>query len=53
VGIEDAVIASTSIGYKDDKHQISIIGPTRIDYANVKGLLDFIKAEIENINNER
>ena len=29
--------------------QISVVGPTRMNYAEVKGLLDFIKEELEKI----
>lgn len=45
-GANDLVVASTSI---NANHQLSIVGPTRMNYAEVKGLLDFIKNEVENI----
>jgi heat-inducible transcriptional repressor len=41
------VIASTTIESKNNKQQLSIIGPTRMDYSKVQGVLDFIKEEME------
>ena len=48
-GAKDLVVASTSIVTNSANHQLSIIGPTRMNYAEVKGLLDFIKSEVESI----
>jgi heat-inducible transcriptional repressor len=48
-GANDLVVASTNIKTNNSDHQLSIVGPTRMKYAEVKGLLDFIKEEIEKI----
>ncbi len=45
--IKDLAIASTEISLPNNKTQISIVGPSRMDFSNVKGILDFIKYEIE------
>jgi heat-inducible transcriptional repressor len=50
IGANDIAIATTDINAKDTKHQLSIVGPTRMDYAEVKGLLEFIKEQIEHFN---
>lgn len=47
IGIKDLCIASTEISLPNNKTQISIVGPARMDFSNVKGILDFIKNEIE------
>lgn len=48
IGENDLLFASTDIVInKDNKTQISMVGPTRIDYSKIKGLLEFIKDEIE------
>lgn len=47
MGIKDLCIASTEISLPNNKTQISIVGPARMDFSNVKGILDFIKNEIE------
>jgi heat-inducible transcriptional repressor len=48
IGRDSLAIASTTISLKDEnKQQLSIIGPVRMDYAKVQGLLNFIKKEIE------
>lgn len=49
IGNDGLSIASTSIEGNDKLHQISIVGPTRMNYSQIKGLLDFIKEEIENV----
>lgn len=43
IGEKNLSIASTSILIGDTISQISIIGPTRMDYTNVKAILEFIK----------
>jgi heat-inducible transcriptional repressor len=48
-GDKDLVVASTNIKTTDGDHQLSIVGPTRMKYAEIKGLLDFIKEEVEKI----
>lgn len=47
IGEKDLTIASTTINSKGSVKQISVVGPTRMNYAEVKGLLDFIKEELE------
>lgn len=47
VGVKDVTIASTSITTKDLTKHISIVGPNRMNYAAVKGLLQFMKDELE------
>lgn len=49
VGEKDITIASTTVKTKDYTKQISVVGPTRINYAEVKGLLEFIREELEKI----
>ena len=49
IGEKDLTIASTTINSKNSMKQISVVGPTRMNYAEVKGLLDFIKEELEKI----
>ncbi len=51
VGEKDITIASTSVKTNNSVKQISIVGPTRMNYSEVKGLLDYIKDELEKINN--
>lgn len=40
-------IASTNIKTNSGNKQLSIVGPTRMNYQQIQGLLDFIKANIE------
>ncbi len=47
IGVEDVAVASTTINLKNSKHQVAIVGPTRMNYSQVKGLLDFLKEELE------
>ena len=51
VGVKDVTVASTTIKTKDSTRQISVVGPSRMNYAEVKGLLQFIKEELEKIAN--
>ena len=51
VGVKDVTVASTSIKTGDTTRQISVVGPSRMNYAEVKGLLQFIKEELEKIAN--
>jgi heat-inducible transcriptional repressor len=48
-GANDLVIASTSFTNNETTKQLSIVGPTRMNYSEVKGLLEFIKNEVENM----
>lgn len=40
-------IASTEIEYDNIKRQISIIGPSRIEIGKIKGILNYLKSQIE------
>ena len=51
IGVKDVTVASTTIKTKDSTRQISVVGPSRMNYAEVKGLLQFIKEELEKIAN--
>ncbi|GMO16475.1 MAG: heat-inducible transcriptional repressor HrcA [Mycoplasmoidaceae bacterium] len=46
-GQKGIAIASTTINTSTNKQQLSIVGPTRMDYSKVQGVLDFIKEETE------
>ena len=50
VNNKDVAVASTSIRTGNSTKQISVVGPTRMDYAKVKGLLNFIRDELEKHN---
>jgi transcriptional regulator of heat shock response len=45
LGEKDLAIASTTINLNNEKKHISVIGPTRMDYSKVQGVLDFIREE--------
>lgn len=47
---KDVAVASTSIKTSNTTKQISVVGPTRMDYAKVKGLLNFINEELTKHN---
>jgi heat-inducible transcriptional repressor len=47
IGAKDLAIASINVKGKNDYHQISVIGPNRMDYSKIKGILDFLKENIE------
>ena len=47
IGVKDLAIASINVKGKNDFHQISVIGPNRMDYSKIKGVLDFLKENIE------
>lgn len=52
IGVDGISVASTIIDTGSKKHQIAIVGPTRMDYGKVKGLLNLFKEEIEKIGKE-
>lgn len=52
IGVNDIAIAATTIKGVDDSKQIAIVGPSRMDYNKIKGILDFIKEELEKKYNE-
>lgn len=49
IGVKDVTVASTSIHTKNSTKQLSVVGPSRMNYSEVKGLLQFIKEELEKI----
>lgn len=52
IGINGISVASTTVKTNDGKkHQIAVVGPTRMDYSKIKGLLSLFKEEIEKIGN--
>ncbi len=53
VGVKDITIASTTIKTNNTNKQISVVGPSRMNYSQVKGLLLFIKEELEKINSQK
>ncbi len=52
IGNNNISVASTMINLNNQKHQLSVVGPTRMNYAEVKGILNFIKNEIEKIGSK-
>jgi heat-inducible transcriptional repressor len=51
IGIENTAIATTTLNTKNNTRQISIVGPTRMNYSKAKALLEFLKNEVENLSN--
>lgn len=49
IGVGGVSVASTLIDSGGQKRQLAIVGPTRMDYAKIKGLLNLFKQEIERI----
>lgn len=49
LGIDGVSVASTMIETDNKKHQIAVVGPTRMNYEKIKGLLMMLKDEIEKI----
>lgn len=47
VGSKDLAIATVNIKGTDNSHQISVVGPNRMNYAKIEGILDFLKEELE------
>lgn len=52
VGAKDLAIATVNVKGNDSSHQISVVGPNRMDYSKVQGILDFLKEELEKKYNE-
>lgn len=52
IGNNNISVASTMININNQKHQLSVVGPTRMNYSEVKGILNFIKDEIEKISSK-
>ncbi|MDO5569660.1 MAG: heat-inducible transcriptional repressor HrcA [bacterium] len=45
---DDVAVVKTKYSYNGDEGTIAIIGPKRMNYAKVVGVLDFIKSNIDN-----
>ena len=52
MGIKELAIATVNVKGNDNSHQISVVGPNRMDYSKVQGILDFIKEELEKKYND-
>lgn len=52
VGAKELAIATVNVKGKDNSHQISVVGPNRMDYSKVQGILDFLKKELEKKYND-
>lgn len=52
VGSKDLAIASVNVKGGNNSHQISVVGPNRMNYAKIQGILDFLKEELEKKYNE-
>ncbi len=52
VGAKELAIATVNVKGKDNSHQISVVGPNRMDYSKVQGILDFLKEELEKKYND-
>lgn len=54
IGDRELAIACTSIALNNGaKHHIAVVGPTRMEFDLIKGVLDFIKEELEKLNNNK
>lgn len=45
------MIASTNINIGNQQRQISVVGPSRVEFGQIKGILNYIKSKIEEIYN--
>lgn len=52
VGVKNLAIASVNVKGGNNAHQISVVGPSRMNYAKIQGILDFLKEELEKKYNE-
>lgn len=52
IGHSDILLASTDIGIENNKTQLVMVSPTRIDYSKIKGLLDFVRNEFKKVWNK-
>jgi len=52
LGAKDLAIASVNVKGGNNSHQISVVGPNRMNYAKIQGILDFLKEELEKKYNE-
>lgn len=46
------MIASTSIKIGNQQREISVVGPSRVEFGQIKGILNFLKSRIEEIYND-
>lgn len=46
-------VSSTSIQIGDQKHQISVVGPNRVNINQVKGILEYLNNKLEQIFNNK
>lgn len=52
VGAKELAIATVNVKGKNNSRQISVVGPSRMDYSKVQGILDFLKEELEKKYND-
>ncbi len=52
VGVKELAIATVNVKGNDNSHQISVVGPNRMDYSKIQGILDFLKEELEKKYND-
>lgn len=52
VGAKELAIATVNVKGNKDSHQISVVGPARMDYSKIQGILDFLKEELEKKYND-
>ncbi len=45
------MIASTSIKIGNQQREISVVGPSRVEFGQIKGILNYLKSKIEEIYN--
>lgn len=52
LGHDNVLFASTDIGIENNKTQLVMVSPTRVDYSKIKGLLDFVREEFKKMWNK-
>ncbi len=52
VGAKQLAIATVNVKGKNNSRQISVVGPNRMDYSKIQGILDFLKEELEKKYND-
>lgn len=53
LGHDNVLFASTDIGIENNKTQLVMVSPTRVDYSKIKGLLDFVREEFKKMWNKK
>lgn len=53
LGHDNVLFASTDIGIDNNKTQLVMVSPTRVDYSKIKGLLDFVREEFKKMWNKK